>query len=707
MKPKFIWVAALLLVLPATLATAAIQPPERPAAPAPAATEAFQRTSLYIPSQDGTRIAIDVYRPMRNGALVEGKLPAIFTQDRSGPRGGRGGAVDLIRAYTSRGYVWVAQDRRGTGGSFGVQKGFVNMDDAQDAKAVVEWTARQPWSNGRVGGYGCSNQGAHQYMVATLAPKGLASIAPECSSPAFFEAMMSINGVSTFAGGDQPTYKGECNAAATPGAPVDEDIGPEFPLAKAAAQLRRCNAAFLGQYMANMHRDTLHPFLDYRPGLTDSAIERAAQVKASGVKVLSVIGWFDAAPVGVPQSWRMWGGHVVLGPWGHGQTRPPSAKLTNGEFDRNTLYGRWYDATLKGIDNGFLNEAPIRYYTMGAAPGTEWRYAAAWPLPNTTHATFYLGDGKSGTVNSLNDGVLAKAKPAAGADTYKPDYSADLFEGRFQALQRFWEGDMRKSMDEKGLTYTTAPLDDALQITGHPVARLWVTSTAADEDFFAFLEDVAPDGRSTYVTDGKIRASRRKVSPAPWGDPNFPYHRQLKADDRPLSATAPAELAFDLIATSHVFPKGHRVRITVVNAAGKAFQPYPGQDRKNPPTIRLLRDAAHPSSITLPVIPAGSSVFSGQATINAAGVRYQGPADLYVSDRGTYLRYGERWAAFAPAGKSGASSYPVRGPLGVATARVNKPAAGPWSATLTGAGLTFSGQGRDSSNGAGGGLGKA
>ncbi len=78
----------------------------------------MSKSSRYLASYDGTKIAISVYRPMKNGQVVTDPLPIVVTQSR-----GEGGQV---KYFVERGYVWVGQDRRGTGASFGNQTGFVN-----------------------------------------------------------------------------------------------------------------------------------------------------------------------------------------------------------------------------------------------------------------------------------------------------------------------------------------------------------------------------------------------------------------------------------------------------------------------------------------------------------------------------------------------------------------------------------------------------
>jgi uncharacterized protein len=583
----------------------------------PASFDGFARTSLYVPSADGTRIAVDVYLPTRAGVPAAGRLPVIFTQSRAEARRSQAG----IQPFIDRGYAVVAQERRGTGASFGVQKGFVNLDDARDAKAAVEWAGAQPWSNGKVGGIGCSNQGAHQYLLATLRPKYLVALAPDCATPDFFGTMISQNGVSSFVQGSQPPYAGECTQPTPLGIPVDADPAPDFPLAHAAALEHRCNAKFLGQYFANMHRDSISPYLGYAPGLTDSAVEQADAVRRSGIHFLNIGGWFDASPAGVFLAWQLWGGRAVVGPWVHGQAMfaalnaetsraapaaaparalPYSApELPAGKLDIVALQLRWFDALLKGEPNGALRDPAIWYYTINAPPGREWRGALRWPLPKQRLTTWYLSPDKAQSIDSLNDGTLTPSSGAARTVSYTADYGVKLFDGRYQLLQRHSTLDQRAS-DRRGLTYTLPALAADLEVTGHPLAHLWVTSTSADEDFYAVLEDVAPDGASTYVADGKLRASQRVLARGPVRD--LPWHPQLQKLDRPLSASKPAELVFAFYPISYVFRAGHRVRVTILNSISDAYQAPPGRDAAHPPSITLHQGGRMASSITLPVI---------------------------------------------------------------------------------------------------------
>jgi putative CocE/NonD family hydrolase len=150
------------------------------------------------------------------------------------------------------------------------------------------------------------------------------------------------------------------------------------------------------------------------------------------------------------------------------------------------------------------------------------------------------------------------------------------------------------------LTYTTLPFETDLEITGHPVVHLWLTTDALDLDAFVYLEEVDRRGKSTYITEGILRASHRKLSVAPFNNLGLPYHSHYKSDLSPIPAGEPVELVFSLLPTSYRFHKGGRIRITVAFADADNFE----TPVINPaPKLQLLRDVNHPSLVQLPVAP--------------------------------------------------------------------------------------------------------
>ena len=153
----------------------------------------------------------------------------------------------------------------------------------------------------------------------------------------------------------------------------------------------------------------------------------------------------------------------------------------------------------------------------------------------------------------------------------------------------------------QSLAHTFEPLTKDTEMTGTPTARLWISADAKDVNVFAVLEDMAPDGRSAYVTDGRLRASWRKLSKPSWGNSDQVWHRGYAEDLEPLAPGEPAELVFDFFPISYVFKQGHRPRVSLVTSIGEAYQAPPLAEGKAV-TLTLYRDAKRPSVVELPVV---------------------------------------------------------------------------------------------------------
>ena len=192
-----------------------------------------------------------------------------------------------------------------------------------------------------------------------------------------------------------------------------------------------------------------------------------------------------------------------------------------------------------------------------------------------------------------------------GYDDYRVDYSAGTGNvTRWKSLARsdpsadFYPD--RKQQDKKLLFYTSSPLDRDLEVTGHPIVTLYVSSTERDGSFFAYLEDVDEGGNVTYITEGQLRAIHRKLSEQqpPYRDA-VPYRTFKRKDAMALEPGVVAELVFDLIPTSYLFKKGHSIRIALAGADKDHFL-IPINER--PPMLQFYRNIIHSSRIDLPVI---------------------------------------------------------------------------------------------------------
>lgn len=557
------------------------------------------RNSVYVTVRDGTKLAVDIFRPAENGKPFEKSLPAIWTHHRYH----RAHVLEdgqLRTAMESRwlqqvlkhGYVIAAVDVRGGGASYGNRQGPFTQEEAWDAYDITEWLASQPWCDGNVGMYGRSYLGITQYMAASKAPPHLKAIFPEM---ALFDSYSFAypGGVFRydFLASWSSLVKDMDNDKRV--APVDED--------RDGAMLERA----INEHQANTYAYELvssKPFRDSKDEehnptfLSLSPSSYVEDIKESDIAIYHLAGWYDI----YPRDALLWFSNltnpqkIVIGPWHH------------SEGDDSFLAAehlRWYDYWLKGIDNGIIDEAPIYYYTLGAPEGSEWRSAWKWPLPEEKPTQYYFHEGKTKSVNSTNDGILNPQLPSdeTGKDDYIVDYSttsgkatrwANGYGGKFEYP------DMSAN-DKKGLTYTTDSLPADTEVTGHPVIHIWVTSTAEYLDFFAYLEEVDKNGYSHYISEGTLRATHRTTSQSTYNNIGLPFHRSYAEDVSPLPKE-PTELVFDLLPTSNIFDEGHRIRVTITcadkdNTLSPELSPLP--------KVTIYRNRRFASCIKLPIIP--------------------------------------------------------------------------------------------------------
>ena len=143
------------------------------------------RESRYVAVRDGTRLAMNIYRPAVDGRPVNSPHPVVFsfTPYRARYRNASGQVVELgqftsfgLKDLTDRGYVLAVADIRGKGASFGSRRGFQDRTEANDGYDLVQWLAAQPWGSGKVGMLGCSYLGGTTVHVASTAPPALKAI---------------------------------------------------------------------------------------------------------------------------------------------------------------------------------------------------------------------------------------------------------------------------------------------------------------------------------------------------------------------------------------------------------------------------------------------------------------------------------------------------------------------------------------------------
>ena len=557
------------------------------------------------------------------------------------------------RRFLARGYAWVDVDVRGSGASFGVRPYPWSRDEIRDGGEVVDWIVAQPWSDGAVGSLGVSYDGTCAELLLCNGHPAVRAVAPLFS---LFDVYADV----AFPGGvhlawftaawsafnraldrnDSPAAIAQAAWLVLRGARPGEGDGAHPMAALAAAALDALPAeglvraggaalraifagvrpvdedhdgALLAAALAShgenfdVHAGALGitarddaGLSPSDPGATIDAFSphsRAVDLRASGAAVYSVSGWRDGAyPSSAAKRFRTVtapGSRLVLGPFCHGGRlyASPSRPTRPAAFDLDGELLSFFDLHLRGRDDGIEGEAPVHYYTTGAE---QWRSAAQWPPPRVEARPMYLAPGRE----------LSWERPAVeGGDEYQVDPDAGTGE-----RSRWWAllGPLiradypdRRRRDEKLLVYTSRPLEADLEVSGHPVATLRVTSSAADATVFVYLEDVGPDGGVQYVTEGQLRALHRAVSSqAPYATA-APYHSFLRADAAPLAPGEVAELVIDLLPVSHRFLRGHAVRIAIAGADRDHFAPPP-EPRAG---LRVHSGGAFASRIDLPVQP--------------------------------------------------------------------------------------------------------
>lgn len=518
-------------------------------------------TSFYLPLRDGTRIAVSLHRPSKDGKAVEARLPVIWHNTLAIDAAGTGKPPPGLASLTRQGYVVAVVARRGNGASFGTRRGYEDLTEGFDAYEVTEWLAAQPWSDGKVGMFGCSNTGEAVMHAISARPPHLAAAWAGCFAWDRFDGHTRGGIIAQFGTGPSRTVEQDLQTN-----PVQGDESKT--LLRQAAEEHQLSTNLLELMKGMPYRDSYSTLVMSRFWYEVSLGAVADQVRRANVPLYIQGGWLDDFRTqGLVTMANLPGTRMLIGPWRH---------CRNEGFDLQSEQLRFFDYHLKGIDTGIAADAPLHYFTMRGPKDGEWRATRQWPLPAGKATPVFLDGGK-----------LA-ARAGKGATPFTVTYDTPCPAEPVGAFSV-------SCHPVGGVSFSQAPLKADTEITGHPIADLWITSSAPDANLFVFLEDVAPDGTVTVVTDGRQKASLRRLNPSPWPLLGLPWHRSWKEDAQELKSGEPAQVTFDLLAASYVFKAGHRIQITV---AGADYRER-AQPRFTPaPTLTVLAK----SSVSLPVV---------------------------------------------------------------------------------------------------------
>ena len=579
---------------------------------------AIMRESLHVPVRDGTRLAVDVDRPAAGGpwpaVLVFTPYYRRFALVAGSAADPCPGTGQYRTWFPPFGYAVVCVDTRGTGASFGSRAGMRAPSERLDYHDIVDWVARQPWCSGAVGITGISYVGAAGDFAASTGHPAIRAVMPVSSvwdtwGDMFYPGGLLFTGMLGQYGRmmealdrDQRGVLAEFPYFSDSGfagpAPVDGDADG----ALLAAALREHDANFdMTDFITQLaHRgDALRHDAAFTTE-TIAPMTYAAGIPA-GVAHYGVSGWMDgagytAAAIGrfaaLPNPAR----RLLLGPWDHGARTHVSPAHTAGVPPRFELLAetlRFFDQHVMRMDTGLGDERPVHYYTMIEEA---WHEADRFPPEGTVLQRWVLGP---------DGALLPHGAGAAGRDEYVADPS--LGTGRHTRFDRIggqsvptyyddWHG-----RSDAMLRWAGPAAERDSEVTGAPLVDLWLETDVADAAVCLYLEDVAPDGRARYVTEGVLRASCRAVGDAPPSYPHAgPYHPCTRASAEAMPRGKPALLQVAMHSTSWLLRAGHRLRLALAGADRDHLARVPWGVA---PRFTVHRGGECVSAVHLPVVP--------------------------------------------------------------------------------------------------------
>lgn len=512
---------------------------------------------VYVTMPDGVRICMDIYRPKDKG-----KYPVLFSMGAPGkelqamhqwmPPNRRtdhlwdgfieaGNSVYLV----SKGYIHIVADSRGSGQSEGIF-GF-HASDRKDLKFLMEWAAEQPWCDGNVGTFGISYYGVNSLLVTTEQPKSMkAAFLQEFVTDAyrqgqyhggimtqfFYNLQHGVGGDSGFVLNTESYQKM---------ADVPEDVR------NALIEKARSNDDI--KHFSNLyqlcHYPQKNPFM-IPVLLNDTDNEFYAGVSASDEEMARI-----NIPVYISGPWlNIQYTLAAFDAWERIQGVPKKLLITPGTFFDRPYYElhdeilRWYDYHFKGINNGIMDEPPVKLWLSGRE---EYIKENEWPIARSKWTKLYLRHH-----NRLNE----TPEPM---ENMPPD-------GFCQTM-------LAAANEIKSITYQTEPFSRPTKVIGPMSLNIFASIDNTDTNWIAAMYDLAPDGSKTLLSMGFLRASHRALDPVK-SKPYRPYHPHTKESIESIKPGKVYEYNIELIPIGHEFQKGHRLLLEIRNAESPKDEIY-------------------------------------------------------------------------------------------------------------------------------------
>jgi putative CocE/NonD family hydrolase len=498
----------------------------------------------YVPLGDGAKLSYTLHRPSATGKFPALLIYNMYDASVVSPTWNQTETGD-VTDYLERGYAVIGVNTRGTACSTGTAD-FLNAKQVGgDGAEVVEWIARQPWSDGNVGMFGHSGSGITQFFVAAFNPPHLKAVIPGAAPDDFYRDLAYPGRLFNYAF----LYLWA------------EDAQPNQE--RRAAQVHiEAGDRDCGLRLRERPKSTFYWDVHGRPENGPWWAERSVGPIASKIRVPTFIifGWqdqnVDSRAVFVFD--KLAGPRkMLLAEEGH------SFYIRSGEVKREKL--RFFDHWLKGVAND----------TMAGHPVTVWltMKGAVERLPDRVVRLPRAAAG--GTPMQLHLGADRRLKTTATADNTSLEYlyplgSTFAYGGTAYPHVPFPLG---------SLVFRTEPMANPLTILGTTEARLFLSSTAPETSVQVVLNELDPNGNRTYLQRG---------------------YQRVQAG----SASGPVEVRVSLNPTGSIIEPGNVLELMVM-APNMAPEPL-GQWGFLPLALsrnRVHLGPAHPSSLTVPTWP--------------------------------------------------------------------------------------------------------
>ena len=581
--------------------------------------------SRMVPMRDGIHLSTDIYFNGEN----DKPRPTILIRTVYN----KNSAFDwnpVWKALVAQGYAIAIQDIRGRYESEG--KYTVARGRREDGEDTLDWITRQPWSNGKVGLSGCSYLGEAQVVLQTTQHAALVVGQPQSAASGYYRpgrAWQSFSG-GAFELGQTAGWFASNGAKVFYGPPLTGEARSQWFQSSARQNYQSSPKQNFDRYLENiatlpvislLSRSEVPPsdFESWRNSVPDDDYFRSMDLVKSGdstsVPNLFFDTWYDygaretlmmanqfKAQASTAEARKHQ--YVVIGPGTHCNFPQSEKELSAGERPiSNTArnYSQiqldWYNYWLNGEKNISIERPFLTYYVLGA---DEWRTADAWPIPGTEMTHWYLS--ASGPANSASGAgkLVQHAEAGQGRDRFHYDPSNPVpslgghtcCTGSDTEAGGYDQSEIEARNDV--LVYTSAPLEEGIEVTGLIKAHLFVSSSAKDTDFTVKLVDVYPDGRAFNVQEGVQRMR---------------YRNSLRTPELMVPGEV-YEIEVDLNATSNFFAPGHRIRIEVSSSNFPRIERNLNTGASNADTSQyqvarntIWHGGEHASYLELPVIP--------------------------------------------------------------------------------------------------------